>query len=166
MSYFLFGAIEFVAVGEVNQDEAAWRACEVGVEVRLSALLGPNVRQGSVRDVLIAQALTGGEHLPFLLTASPFRDTSEELLLPNGWPNDSDGLLRLMGRVERWIGALLEVNGVERVVLFICEGYDDEFVELDSCVSEFADRVLAQIDDPAWLPSVRVSVRRGSSLVG
>lgn len=159
MSYFLFGVVRLAGLTEGELDEFGWRMVGAGSELRLFVLVGPNVTQPPVRDILREFDQLGGDHVPFMLTTSPLRDTSHELISPN---QVAGGDLRVvrdsLGRVGTWLERVSGLAGVRGIQLFTSEGYDTSFAESESSPAGLAEQVMERLEGKWDLPSLRIHV--------
>lgn len=158
MSYFLFGTVRLAeAAGEL--DELGWQMVGAGSEVRLFVLVGPNVVQPPVRDILGEHNLLGDQDVPFMVTSSPLRDTSDELISPY---QVAGGDLRLVRdslvRVGKWLERVSSHRGVRGIQLFTSEGYDTSFAESESSPADLADQIMERLEGEGGVPSLWIHV--------
>lgn len=158
MSYFLFGAITIEPSQEKDGD-LVWRIADAAASSRLYLLLGPNVHQKVVLDMLRSQGLVDEGHLPLLLTWSAICNTSEELLADY---EATEGELRStrknLNRVSEWLQAVLKIPGVLGIHLLASDGFNDEFAELQIPADQLADVVMARIKEEGDVPSLSIRV--------
>lgn len=159
MSYFLFGVVRLVGPAEGEFDEFGWQMVGAGSEVRLFVLVGPNVMQPPVRDILREQDLLGPHDIPFMVTTSPLRETSHELISPNHVAGgDLRGVRDSLGRVGKWIDRVAKLRGVRGIQLFTSEGYDTSFDECESTPADLANVILERLEGEGDVPSLRIHV--------
>jgi hypothetical protein len=156
MSYFLFGSLT-TDPSQMKDNDLAWRIADAASASRLFVLLGPNVHQRVVLDILRARSLLADGHLPLVLTRSPLCDTSEELLADYIASEDEPGSAgNSLNRVGEWLQAVLKVPGIREVHLLTSDGFDDVFTELQARADQLADVVMARIQEEGDVPSLSI----------
>lgn len=158
MSYFLYGSL-FVGDSAEVGDALVWQVVKSANAFGLFVLLGPNMRQAPVLDVLRSQGALGEGCVPLLLTASPMCDTSEELLGDYQAVGEGPrGTRKALKRVGEWLRDALQLPSVRGIRLFTSDGFDDRFTELQVLPDEFADAVMAMIEEQEDVPSLCIRV--------
>ena len=161
MSHFVFGSIQRSELGEPGDahDEFAWQLVRTAFDAHVFALVGANVTQRPVLDVLREHGLLGHNDVPFLLTASPARDTSDELISPYQESEpDSHGILESLRHIGDWLGRISGLPTVGSIHLFTSEGYDVVFAESSSPPSSIAKLLMHRIEDAGEVPSMWIRV--------
>jgi hypothetical protein len=159
MSYFLFGVVRFVDKADEELDEFSWQIVGAGSDLRVFVLVGPNVMQPPVRDILRERDLLGADCLAFMVTGSPLRDTSHELISP--CREDGGDLIDIresLGRVGTWLERLSRFQGVLGIQLFTSEGYDTNFAECESSPAGIVDEIMRRLEGEGDVPSLRIHV--------
>jgi hypothetical protein len=121
MTSFLVGAIEFHDERAGAEDGLAWAIVAAAEGAGLHLLIGPNVVALPVLAALRAHELDGSGSLPFLMTLSPLRSTSQELLSGGG---------RGLKPLDAWVARVAAITSVSRVHLFTSDGNARSFEEL------------------------------------
>jgi hypothetical protein len=156
MSYFLFGSLT-TEPSQKESDDLAWRLADAASSLRLFVLLGPNIHQHVVLDILRTRGLLTDKHLPLLLTRSPLCDTSEELLADYIAAEDEPGsVISSLNRVSDWLRAVLLIPSVCEVHLLISDGFDDAFTELEAGTDQLAAVVMARVQEEGDVPSLSI----------
>ncbi len=158
MSYFLFGAI--TTDSSLRDDnELAWRVAVAAASERLFILLGPNLHQKPVLDVLESRGLVGSGYMPLLLTRSPLRETSEELLA-DYHPTEShpQSARSTFVHVSEWVRYVLLIPEVRGICLFTSDGFDDCFDEFETSVDQLTDTMMSRIEKEGDVPSLCVHI--------
>ncbi len=156
MSYFLFGAIS-TASSLQDEDNLAWRVAVAAMSARLFILLGPNLHQRPVLDVLESRGVVRKGYMPLLLTSSPLCDTSEELLADYQAAEDTPQSARsTFGRVTEWVRDVLRIPEVSGICLLTSDGFDTSFDEVEVPVDQLTDTVMARIEQEGDVPALCV----------
>ena len=160
MSYFLFGSLTTDSSPQ-NDDDLAWRVAAAATSARLYVLLGPNVHQPPVRDMLRSKDLFDDDHLSLLLTHSPLCDTSEELLGDYEYEMAKDlppSARDTFNRVSEWIRHVFRIAEIRGIRLLMTEGFDDSFDEVQISVDQLTDTVMAKIEEEGEIPSLSIQI--------
>ncbi len=119
-------------------------------------MLSYNIKQDNVAEMLLKFGITNTTATPFLITASPMEDTSDTLISP--YNNAPAVIFDNFRRIEGWISRVLRQPGVEAILLFLTEGYDTEFEEIQIRSGELASVVISKIKEYEDIPSLKLSV--------
>ncbi|ERR1700761_3431475 len=150
MSYFVFGLIDLADIDTAGQIRARVSFDELNV------IWGAQINQQTLFEMLGRDI--PDRSVPFLLTKWVSEDTSDSLVSPYvaGVEASADSF----AVIGRWLVAVLASPEVERVRVWMTEGYETAFKNLDLSAQQFAaelkHRVLAEGD----VPSLRVTVAR------
>jgi hypothetical protein len=158
MSYFLYGALD-IDSDSVDVTDLAWRVSAVASASRLFVLLGSNVHQKPVLDVLQARGLLGHGYIPFFLSASPICDTSEELFAKDVASTEGPKAVGGgVGGVSDWLCGIAGLRAIRAVHVFTADGFDDKFDEVRVSARQFFALVIARIEADGELPSLCVRI--------
>lgn len=154
MSCFVFGALRPTA----STAEAAWAATRAAVDEGVGLLMGCNVHQPPVLQVLQERNLTASGALVFLVTDSPISDNTEELVSPFRELGDIREIVGPgVARIGRWLERIRPVARGE-IHVFLMEGYDDGVEEIGLSAPAFAETITARIAERGDLPSLWVRI--------
>ena len=126
MSYFVCGSI-FLLDGSLEEREVfARRASMQALQQDMALQLGCNVVQSFVLRT-VGTLQTGLTSIPYLLTKSPLRDTSDELVSPYALvgANGEHEFRRNANALTGFFKALLNEKLVQRVELFVVDSFDN-----------------------------------------
>lgn len=125
MSYFVCGLISLAgADSEVREAEARRISCEA-LKTGMSVQLGANIVQPLVLKIV---GWSGGpDTIPFLITASPLSDTSDELVSPYvlvGAPGTAK-FRQNAKHIACFFDAVFAEAHVQRVDLYVVDDFDE-----------------------------------------
>ena len=157
MSYFVFGFIDFtLAQDDPGREWERIQSC--------AAAQGFFVRLGAATDLPIITEMRGSYapdwNLPFMLTASPNNDTSDELISP--YTNGIEKSVAAVDAVGRWLACILESVTVATVRLWTTEGFDDAFEHQEMRLEEFAAELAHRFREEGDVPSLRLTIVRST----
>jgi hypothetical protein len=150
MSYFVFGLID-TAGGDCAEGARRSAAAE-GMDLKL----GDDIGQPVLSEMLGAYSPTVS--VPFLLTSTSSEDTSDSLISP--FVASEAARAHAFAAIGRWLIATLRLPEVERVRVWMTEGYDSAFERLNVSAEHFADEVIRRVAAAGDVPSLIVSVPR------
>lgn len=158
MSYFLFGALTLESSIKEN-GELAWKVAECAISSRLFILMGPNLHQNSVLEMLRAHGLLTEFHLPFLLTGAPQLNTSEELLGNfHLSPDNSESIENSLNRMKQWVKKIASIQGIKGLNIFLVDGSDTDFENLHVSSKQLSELIISKIRMDGEIPSLRIQV--------
>lgn len=159
MSHFVFGLI----TGTRNSPNTLR---ELG-DVAIDCSTGLGVRLGSASLPAVVLEMIGPfdvkSDLPFLLVNDPEDDQSDALISPytvTGIENSFDGLRK----ISNWIQCVMIEGCVQRVTVWLTEGWDSEFFEVTCEPVSFEAVVGAQIGKEHFISSTKALVIRSERL--
>ena len=148
MSYFVFGLID----GTQGSGGATARVNATAERMELK--LGDGRRQPVLDEMLGTYSPT--KSAPFLLTKTREEDTSDSLVSP--YVVGVDGSSEAFAAIGRWLVATLRSPDIERVRVWMTEGYDSVFDRLEVPADRFADEVVTRVRAARDVPSLQVTV--------
>jgi hypothetical protein len=162
MSHWAFGFIRGAgALNESQRDDLAWSIVRAGQGVGLHIILSCNICQRVLPEMLEAAGEPSAGAIPFLMTSSPVRDTSDLLISPYNFPGRGiDGVVENLRTMSKWLEAVLGLGAITTVEVWMTEGFDVKFEEWHVCCDEFVRTVAARLAEEGNVPSMRVWVRR------
>lgn len=160
-----FGAIEFKERLEFDRLAIlSMGFARLAMEEGLVLHLGPFAflaQQGMIRALHLELDDAYGQSFPFLLTESPIRNTSDDLVVPNEVFADEKewetALLKNMLRIQRLIGSLMAFEEVLEITLLFSEGFADEseYKEIATAVVHLAETVVKHSPNIRDVPPLR-----------
>lgn len=153
VSYFVFGRLR-CARGQ-------WRAVEEGLRDSANAC-GLAIRIGSaeIGQPVIEEMLRGApaeEGLEYMLMANQVDDTSDALVSP--FVVAIDRIVENLAVLGRWLATVSAPAPVNRLELWMTEGYETLFEEAEVSPSEFADFVGRRLVADGDVPSLRLMIK-------
>ena len=163
MSYLVFGKLIFSrTLDDAEVERLAWQCVEASLAERLHLTLGCNIVQKIVFEVLEAQEdREESRDLEFMLAPSPVWNVCDELIDPDMMVGEG-GLPRIresFERFERLFSRLLAIDAIAELVVYMSEGYDDEYKRIEVALKDFVDVVFGEVEAEDDVPSVRISIR-------
>jgi hypothetical protein len=168
MSHFIFGTFNFAApMSQSEQSGIGFKLAAEALSKRLYLRLHENAALNLIFEML---ALTPGtiphDRMIFIVTASPIRDTSDELISPYviGLEGSDTSLGVSLLRIRQFLTAACKIEEIESITVWMSEGFDIEFQEFVVSPDAFDDlamKVLAPefLSAPPHLTSTRFVVR-------
>ena len=157
MSYFVFGQIRYSGgLTESECESSSWHAIKVGHDLSLYVTLACNIVQEVVHEMLLKHGDDSRTTTPFVVTGSPLDNTSDNLVSP--FQLTPEGVQSNLQKIEQWICEVFRGGTVKRVMLFLTEGYDDQFERLEISPSEVRSLLSSKIEAVGDVPSLVVDV--------
>jgi hypothetical protein len=150
MSYFIFGLIDVLQPGS----EEAVRSCAVAVGLILKLR---SERGQPLLDEMLGtySPLTSA---PFLLTRGAADDTSDSLISPLAVGLDAS--VQAFAAIGRWLVMALDRSEIERIRVWMTEGYDSEFGHVEVPADRFAEELAWRVRAAGDVPSLNVWVTK------
>ncbi len=126
MSHFLFGTIISESDWDSEKGDAdSRRILQLALSIDINSFLGYAIPQDVVWRMLDNPRRINGSRLPFLLSTSPIRDTSDEMINPlQDLDNGLETVASYLRRVQSWVESILSIDHIHTVEMRMTEGYD------------------------------------------
>jgi hypothetical protein len=159
MSYLAFGSIFIVDFYSNKYDETAQRIVRKGIDLGLFVLLSPNIPQVIVKKMLDEHELGSKPDFQFLITGSPICDTTDSLISPPYFgEEDLRSVYKNLALIAKWIDEIMKYDGIKEVHLYLTEGYDDCFKEMDASTIDLNEMLNAEVREYGDIPSLCLKV--------
>ena len=164
MSFVAFGLILHRAnINEQEREDLAWSVFKKGVNNHVYVMLDNNIYFTDLGEMLSLHGIIKKpniKYLRYLLTSSPMENTSEELVGPI---YDDDGLVQRVAtnfrKVSNWINSVINHENVEKVYLYVVEGFDISFEEIKTDRDGIYEGLLSQIGFYGDIPSLVMEIK-------
>ncbi|BBE51965.1 hypothetical protein OYT1_ch2452 [Ferriphaselus amnicola] len=143
MSYFVCGSITLVVASPQEQEMVARRASSQALQVGMALQLGCNIVQSLVSEII--ERSDNPSALPFLVTASPLSDTSDELVSPYVLVG-SEGDERFQQHakaIATLFKSLTSEEHVQRIDLYVVDGFDTTIPTKSILITALEDELLS-----------------------
>jgi len=147
MSRFIFGAIllDEKALKRTEED-IAWEIIRLGMEKHIYVLMENNILQDDVLIMIDEHEKSQRKKIKFLLTSSPFENTSDSLLSPSAWfEGRIEEMLSQFLIISTWISSLFNITGIEYINVYFTEVYDIRFATFDIKAKDFMEILQSKI---------------------
>ncbi|MEW6562427.1 MAG: hypothetical protein AB1400_04265 [Pseudomonadota bacterium] len=124
MSYLVCGSITLVEASPQERERVARRASSQALQVGMALQLGCNIVQPLVSEIVARS--DNPSALPFLVTASPLGDTSDDLVSPYALvgPEGEARFRQHAKAMTTFFRSLADEDHVQRVDLYVVDGFD------------------------------------------
>lgn len=93
--------------------------------------------------------------IKFLLTSSPFENTSDSLISPSAWfEGRMEEMLNQFLIISPWISSLFIITGIEYINVYFTEVYDMSFATFNIKAKDFMEILLSEIKKHSEIPSM------------
>ncbi|WHI46256.1 hypothetical protein [Microbulbifer sp. VAAF005] len=163
MSYFSFGEIFFDSP-EHDVISVSFELVQLALSSNLYVLLGCNIPQKVVFEMLDKERQLFNDSMPFLLTATPLSDVSDELISPYALVEDDDScqsssLFSGINKIRSFLEGVIKVAEVEAVDIYFSEGYAEEFNVQSGKPDEVYQYLSGECEKNGDMPQVKFTLK-------
>jgi hypothetical protein len=156
MSRFIFGAILLNEKAlKRTEEDIAWEIIRLGMEKHIYVLMENNILEDDVLTMINEHEKSQQKKIKFLLSSSPFENTSDSLISPSSWfEGRMEEMLSQFLIISTWISSLFNIKEIEHINVYFTEVYDISFATFDIKAKDFTEILQSEIKEHSEIPSM------------